>query len=181
MKMKNKSIENLYLIGMMGSWKSTIGCKLADVLKFKFIDTDDAIEEIIDMKVSDIFRKFGESKFREMESAFFIEKSKQNKQIFSTGGGIVLNADNRKILKQSGTTFLLDAYPKTLANRIHNTTKRPLIKTSENLEEQLKYIWDERHQFYIDCADYIIRTDQMEPPQVISEILNILELSNANN
>ena len=67
---------------MMGSWKSTIGRKLSEILDLQFIDTDDAIEEMTEMKVSDIFREFGEKRFREMESAFFIEKSKQSELIF---------------------------------------------------------------------------------------------------
>ena len=92
-------MRNLFLIGMMGSWKSTVGRKLADVMKMEFIDTDDAIEEITEMRISDIFHEFGEEKFREMETAFFKEKSKQPGQVFSTGGGIVLDVINREILK----------------------------------------------------------------------------------
>ena len=72
--MKNK---NIFLIGMMGSWKSTVGKILASALDMEFIDTDDVIEEVTEMKVSDIFSEFGESRFREMELAFFKEKSKQ--------------------------------------------------------------------------------------------------------
>ena len=88
--------KNLFLIGMMGSWKSTVGRNLASTLDMEFIDTDDAIEEMTEMKVKDIFREFGEKRFREMETAFFIEKAKQLGQIFSTGGGIVLGEENRK-------------------------------------------------------------------------------------
>ena len=117
----SKSTENLFLIGMMGSWKSTVGRKLAEALKLEFIDTD-------------IFREFGEKTFREMETAFFVEKAKQKGQLFSTGGGIILSAENRKVLQENGITFLLDATPQTLANRIHNTTKRPLLSDSDNLE-----------------------------------------------
>ena len=119
---------------MMGSWKSTVGRKLAEALKLEFIDTDDAIEEMTEMKVADIFREFGEEKFREMETAFFVEKAKQKGQLFSTGGGIILSAENRNVLQKNGITFLLDATPQTLANRIHNTTKRPLLTNSDNLE-----------------------------------------------
>ena len=100
--MKNK---NIFLIGMMGSWKSTVGSKLASTLDMEFIDTDDAIEEITEMKISDIFREFGEERFREMETAFFVEKAKQSGQVFSTGGGIVLSSENQKVLIENGTTF----------------------------------------------------------------------------
>ena len=73
---------------MMGSWKSTVGRKLAEALDMEFVDTDDAIEEVTDMKISDIFREFGEKRFREMETAFFVEKTKQSGHVFSTGGGL---------------------------------------------------------------------------------------------
>jgi len=177
----SKSTENFFLIGMMGSWKSTVGHKLAEALKLEFIDTDDAIEEMTEMKVADIFREFGEEKFREMETAFFVEKAKQKGQLFSTGGGIILSAENRKVLQENGITFLLDATPQTLANRIHNTTKRPLLTNSDNLEQRLQKIWNDRHQFYVDCADHVINTDNLEPPQVLAEILIILEVSNADH
>ena len=91
-----ENINNLFLIGMMGSWKSTVGQELAETLEMEFIDTDDVIEEMTDMKVVDIFKEFGQKRFREMESAFFIEKAKVPGQIFSTGGGIVLEKKNRK-------------------------------------------------------------------------------------
>ena len=176
--MKNR---NLFLIGMMGSWKSTIGRKLAKALNLEFIDTDDAIEEVTEMKVADIFREFGEDKFREMETAFFIEKAKQPGQVISTGGGIVLGAETRKVLRENGTTFLLNASPTTLANRIHNTKKRPLLTDSKNLEGRLQKIWNERSQLYKECAHHIIKTDEMEPSQVLDEILKILEVSSADH
>ena len=91
MHLENISFNNLFLIGMMGSWKSTVGQKLAEAIDMEFIDTDDAIEEMTEMKITNIFNEYGEKRFREMESAFFIEKAKQEGQIFSTGGGIVLN------------------------------------------------------------------------------------------
>ena len=166
---------------MMGSWKSTVGRKLADALDMKFVDTDDAIEEVTDMKISDIFREFGEKRFREMETAFFVEKAKQSGHVFSTGGGIILSAENRKVLKENGTTFLLDAFPKTLTDRIHNTTKRPLLTESDNLEDRLKTIWNDRSELYINSAHHIIKTDNLEPPQVLDEILKILEVPIADH
>ena len=175
------STQNLFLIGMMGSWKSTVGRKLAVALDLEFIDTDDAIEEVTEMKIADIFREFGEDKFREMEMAFFVEKAKQHGQLFSTGGGVVLSAENRSVLQKYGITFLLDASPQTLASRIHNTSKRPLLTDSYNLEERLQQIWDERHQLYLDCAKHVILTDELEPAQVLDEILKILEVTNVNH
>ena len=175
------STQNLFLIGMMGSWKSTVGRKLAVALDLEFIDTDDAIEEVTEMKISDIFREFGEKRFREMESAYFNEKAKQSGLVFSTGGGIVLEAVNRNGLQNKGICFLLDASPKTLSQRIHNTTKRPLLTESDNLEAQLQKIWDERRGYYRESAHYIIATDELQPEEVIEEIMKILGVQVADH
>ena len=166
---------------MMGSWKSTVGRKLSRSMQMEFIDTDDEIEEITEMKVADIFAEFGEPKFRELESAYFIEKAKQSGLLFSTGGGIVLSGDNRKTLREKGYTILLDAKPETLAKRIQNTTKRPLLKGSENLEENLQSIWETRYPLYLECAHHIIETDTLEPPQVVNSILTLLDISVENH
>jgi len=173
-------MKNLFIIGMMGSWKSTVGCKLAETLDIEYVDMDDAIEEVTKMKISDIFSDFGEDRFREMETAFFIEKAKQEDQVFSTGGGIVLNPENRKVLKY-GTTFFLNASTNTLANRIHNTTKRPLLANSENLETCLEKIWNERKSLYIGSAHHTIDTNNLTPAQVLDEILNLLKVPLANH
>ena len=176
--MKNK---NLYLIGMMGSWKSTVGRKLAEAIGMEFIDTDDAIEEVTEMKISEIFSKFGESRFREMETAFFIEKAKQSGQVFATGGGIVLESTNRKILQSNGTSFFLSASTDILTTRLHNTKKRPLISDDKNLKSCLEQIWEDRKNYYIDSAHHTIQTDDLSPPQVLDKILNLLEVPLANH
>ena len=178
---ENTNNTNLFLIGMMGSWKSTVGRKLAEVLDMEFIDTDDVIEEMTEMKVAEIFKEFGEERFREMETAFFIEKAKQHGQIFSTGGGIVLEKQNRNVLQNNGICFLLDAAPKTLSERIHNKTKRPLLTDSDNLEGRLQTIWQDRSAFYTDCAHHVIKTDELNPPQVLDKILKILEVPIADH
>ena len=175
------SNNNLFLIGMMGSWKSTVGRELSKVMDMEFVDTDDAIEEINEMKMADIFKEFGEKRFREMEKAFFIEKAKQPGQIFSTGGGIVLLEKNREVLQNNGICFFLDASTQILAQRIHNTDKRPLLADSDNLEDRLKTIWQDRSELYKNSAHHIIKTDELKPAQVLDEILKILEVPVADH
>jgi len=177
---ENINNNNIFLIGMMGSWKSTVGRKLAETLNLEFIDTDDAIEEMTEMKVAEIFREFSEQRFRERESAFFIEKAKAYGQIFSTGGGIVLQSSNRNILKNNGTTFFLEASIKILADRINNTKKRPLLDGRKYIDVQLEEIWIERKKFYEDSSHHTINTDTLSPSQVLDKVLNILELPLAN-
>ena len=174
-------MKNLFIIGMMGSWKTTVGKKLAEALDMEFVDTDDAIEEVTEMKISDIFREFGEDRFREMETAFFIEKAKQTGQVFSTGGGIILGSENRKVLKKYGTTFFLKASTEILTDRIHNTTKRPLLTDSNNLQLRLEQIWKERESFYEGSAHHIIDTNNLNSEEVLDEILNILKVPFENH
>ena len=160
----------------MGSWKSTVGRSLAKAMDMEFVDIDDEIEEITKMKISEIFKEFGEKKFREMETAFFSEKSKKNGQVFSTGGGIVLDNKNRKILINNGIAFFLNASASTLENRLHNTSKRPLLAKENNIKDRLGKIWDERKGLYEKSSHYCIETDNLNPKMVLGKILNILEL-----
>lgn len=173
--------SNIFLIGMMGSWKSTVGRKLAKKLRMNFVDTDDAIEEIMSMKVSEIFQEFGEQRFRDMESSYFAEKSKQHGFIFSTGGGIVLDENNRNILQSNGLCFLLEASPKTLAYRIKNTAKRPLLNNTDDTENRLIKIWNERKEFYHFSAHHIVSTEKIQPNAVVEKILNLLKETDENH
>ena len=116
-----------------------------------------------------------------METAFFIEKAKQTGQVFSTGGGIVLGSENRKVLKQYGTTFFLNASIEILADRIHNTTKRPLLSQSDNVQLRLERIWQKRESFYKDSAHHIIETNNLNSTQVLDEILNLLKVPFENH
>ena len=178
MSQVNFKNTNLFLIGMMGSWKSTVGRKLAEILNLEFVDTDDEIEKITNMKITDIFNEFSEQRFREMESAFFIEKTKSKKQLFSTGGGIILDKRNRRVLNNNGICILLEASSSTLAKRIYNTTKRPLLDQSDDLHKSLYEIWENRKSYYKECAKYTINTDPLNPNEVINKILLIFGYSN---
>ena len=169
--------SNIFLIGMMGSWKSTIGKKLATSLDSKFIDTDDEIEEAIEMPVAEIFQERGEDQFRKMEAAFFVEKSQQPGHVISTGGGIVVTEANRIALRNNGITILLKASPETLSHRIKNTDKRPLLHGDDPLF-RLSKIWNERKEFYEESAHLIIETDRLNPTQALEMIIKKLEINN---
>ena len=170
--------SNIFLIGMMGSWKSTVGKKLASSLDLQFIDTDDEIEEATKQTVSNIFEEQGEAQFREMETAYFVEKSQQPGFVISTGGGIVVTEANRIALRNNGITIFLKASPETLSHRIKNTDKRPLLHGDDPLF-RLSKIWKERKEFYEESAHLIIETDRLNPVQVLAIIIKKLEANNA--
>ena len=163
---------------MMGSWKSTVGKKLARSLDSKFVDTDGEIEDATEMSVAEIFQERGEAQFREMETAFFVEKSQQPGYVISTGGGIVVTETNRVALLNNGITIFLKASPETLSHRIKNTDKRPLLDGDDPLF-RLSKIWKERREFYEESAHLIIETDRLNPIQVLEIIIKKLEANNA--
>ena len=163
-------MDNIYLIGMMGSGKSTIGEKLANNLNMDYVDIDSDIESINQMTIFDIFEQLGEKKFREMESVYFLEKSKQPNQVFSTGGGIILDTKNRDIFKNHGMTFFLEADCKILLDRIKNISNRPLLNGKKSIETILS-IWEKRKKYYYNSSDYIINTNTSSINDVISEIV----------
>ena len=170
--------SNIFLTGMMGSWKSTIGKKLASSLELQFIDTDDEIEEATEQTVAEIFEERGEAQFREMETAYFVEKSQQPGFVISTGGGIVVAEANRIALRNNGITIFLKASPETLSHRIKNTDKRPLLYGDDPLF-RLSKIWKERKEFYEESAHLTIETDRLNPVQVLEIIIKKLEANNA--
>ena len=170
--------QNIYLIGMMGSGKTTIGEKISKKMNMNFIDIDQKIEEIMSMSISEIFDVFGEKRFRDMEASFLIEKSKESGIVFSTGGGIILNKSIRQHLKNNGITFFLDTSIGELKKRINNNKKRPLLKYSKNIEIDLKKINDQRKNQYISSANHILKTDHLDPDLISNKIIKILNEKN---
>jgi len=161
---------------MMGSWKSTIGRQLAQQLGWQFVDTDDEIERHMSMTVGDIFRLLGEARFRREEAACLKQVATNTGQVVATGGGIVLDPLNRKLLKNPAVlTVLLRAHPNTLAQRIRNTRKRPLLTGEEDPQTLLEQIWEQRRAYYEETAHYIVDTDQLEPADVVNQLSRYLE------
>lgn len=167
--------SNIYLIGMMGSGKSTIGKMLTEKINAEFIDTDQKIEEFMNMSITEIFNSFGESKFREMEESYFAEKSQTNGLIFSTGGGIILSQKNRDILKKSKFTIYLKAQPKILAKRVQKKQfKRPLLNTNIPIIDKLTEIYMERNHFYEQSSNFVIETDNLSKEEKFNEVIACL-------
>lgn len=161
--------NHIFIIGMMGSGKSTIAPLLSDKLKIPYIDIDQDLEEILNCNIVDIFKQYSEERFRILESRYFLEHIKNSSTIYSTGGGIVLDKQNRNALKKTGFTVFLKASIQTLYNRINNDTKkRPLLKNKLLLEKLL----NQRIQYYIDCADLIVDTDKQKPKKIVNYIIN---------
>ena len=123
---------NIYLIGMMGSGKTTVGKHLAQNLNYRFIDTDQTIEAIAKQEISTIFEQNGEAYFRELETKVLAEISVYTRSIVSTGGGMVQQQINWSYLRQ-GLVIWLDVDLEILKKRLANDQTRPLADKLESL------------------------------------------------
>ena len=165
--------RNITLIGMMGSGKTTIAKELATRLpEYKLIDIDAEIEKSSGKKISEIFLKYGEHHFRELESAKIKLYLKRENQIISAGGGAFENPDNRKLFLDNSTVIFLKASAETIYERIKNETHRPLLKKNFSLEK-IQHILSLREQNYAK-ANHIIDTDKKSPYNIVEEILGVI-------
>lgn len=141
----------IFLIGFMGSGKTTLGKQLAKKLGYQFVDQDTLIEERLKMSVGDIFATYGESCFRTEERDVLLSFETSINLVISTGGGTPCFFDNIGIMNNLGCSIYLKADPKTLANRLKNSQNtRPLIrgKSEQELFEYISEKLFEREPFY---------------------------------
>ena len=164
---------NIYLIGLMGSGKTTLGKSLAKKLNRPFIDTDQLIEQKSGVDVSMIFEFEGEAGFRERETKLLSEIALKKEHIVSTGGGIILSKYNRDVIAKSGIIFYLKTQPAELFIRLQNDKTRPLLQGT-NLKEKLTKIYAERCTLYEMTADYIIETKNKKISQILTNIEEIM-------
>ena len=158
---------NIYLIGMMGSGKSTLGKSLSEKIQKPFIDLDSEIEKVAGKSITEIFDIDGEEQFRKMETK---QLQQYSKSIVACGGGIVLNNANRKFINENGIAILLLATMEELTQRLSASNNRPLL-ADDNMEEALTKLWMERLIDYLDTADFSIETNGKNPEQLTDEIL----------
>ena len=158
---------NIYLIGMMGSGKSTVGKTLSEKMHKPFIDLDSEIEKATGENISEIFDIDGEEQFRKMETK---QLKQYSESIVACGGGIVLNDENREFINENGFTILLTASMEELSHRLSDSGNRPLL-ADDNTEEALTKLWLERQLHYLNTADFTIETDGKNPKQLTEIIL----------
>ena len=145
------SKENIVLVGMPSSGKSTVGKFIASLTGRNFIDTDDMIVESQNMHIPEIFKTYGENKFRDMESISVKEASGYSGCVIATGGGAVLREENVASLKQNGRLYFLDRD----LSQLVPTSDRPLASDAQAIQKRYK----ERYPIYTSVADEIIKID----------------------
>ena len=162
---------NVYLIGMMGAGKTTIGELLAQELNYQFFDTDKLIEKVAGKTINEIFTQEGESIFREMETKVLKEVASYTKLAIATGGGIVLNRENWSYLHY-GLVIWLNAPVSVLLSRLMTDNTRPLLQNSDDLRLRLEDLLQQRENLYSQ-ADLKINIDiEDTPAQIVTRILS---------
>lgn len=126
--------QHIYLIGFMGTGKTTISHKLRELTGAKEIDMDAWIVEKNTLSINEMFEKYGETYFRDRETDAVCEIAKSAPAIVSCGGGAVLRQENTQMMKESGRIVLLTATPETVYQRVKNSTDRPLLNGHMNVE-----------------------------------------------
>ena len=163
---------NIYLVGMMGTGKSTIGNILAAKMRMNFIDSDQSIEESFGQSVSEIFSKKGEGFFRKLEHDFIAKGHHTQNYIVSCGGGLCIPTGMMELLKSRGKVICLWATPETIISRTKNDHSRPLLQVAHPFK-QLKKIIKERESRYRE-ADHFINTEGLAVEQVVDSIMTVI-------
>ncbi len=164
-------MRNIVLVGFMGTGKTSVGKRLAERLGMPRIDTDDIIAKDSGMAIPDIFARYGEAHFRDLESAAVRKAANLENHVISTGGGVVLRESNLDMLKRNGIVFCLTATTAEIWRRVRNGTHRPLLQASNPLGK-IEQMLIERHPFYA-RADHQIVTTGLSIKAVTDKIVGI--------
>ena len=165
--------RNIILVGPMGAGKTTIGKQLARQLGRDFYDSDRVIEEHTGANISLIFELEGEEGFRRREKNALIELTQKQNIVLATGGGAVLDPENREQLKQHGFVIYLSAPLEQLVKRTAKDRNRPLLQTA-NPSKKLQDILAIRDPLYREVADEIIETDGSPVRNVVKRLFNLV-------
>jgi len=162
-------LKNIVLTGFMGTGKTEVGKELSRLLDMKLIDVDTEIEKSRKLTINDIFKKFGEPRFREIETEMIKNLSEKKNIIISTGGGAVLKQENTDALRKNGVIVCLTASPETILRRTSRNSDRPLLQVEDPLKK-IKELLNFRTPFY-EKAGIIIDTEGKTPLQIAEEII----------
>jgi shikimate kinase len=160
-------MNNLYLVGFMGTGKTVVGKKLSARLGRKFVDLDDCIVKRYNRSIADIFNTEGEVFFRGLETDMLREIAQEDKCIVACGGGAVIAEANRVVMKKTGTIVCLTADPETIFTRTA-VSSRPLLQTRDP-KRTIVDLLAQRQPFYAQ-ADMVVDTARKSIDQVVGEI-----------
>ncbi len=172
-----RQIENLALIGFMGTGKSSVGRLVADALHFTFLDTDHVIESRAGKTVRQIFQDEGEPAFREMERGLVEELERRKKTVIATGGGLPANEANLTSLKRHALVVCLWASPEKILERVRHQSHRPLLNEPQPIEK-IRQLLTERGPYYRQ-ADVLVNTELRPLREVAGQVIHQFRLVQA--
>jgi shikimate kinase len=160
---------HLWLIGMMGSGKTTVGRLVAAAASVEFHDVDLAVADRRGTSVPELWEREGEDTFRALEATVIEELSGADPAVISTGGGAILREANRRAMRRSGTVVWLQASPAVLARRVGGGAGRPLLAEGGTVARLAELI-DARRDAYAATAHHIVNTEDRTPADVAEEV-----------
>lgn len=166
-------MKNIFLIGFMGCGKSTVAKQLSKNLHAECIEMDELIEKEQGMPITEIFEKYGEEHFRNIETELVRRIQEKDGMVVSCGGGAVLREENCRLMKESGMIILLTAKPETILERVKRSTRRPVLNGNMNLE-YISELMERRRACYEQAADVCIATDDKKVEAICQEIIDAL-------
>jgi shikimate kinase len=167
---------NIFLVGLMGSGKTTIGKILARHRGLEFFDSDHEIVARCGVSIPTIFEIEGEAGFRRRETCVIEELSQHQGIVLATGGGAILAPENRIALKSRGTVVYLRCQPQELYSRTRHDKNRPLLQTGDPLAK-LKELYVARHSLYMDTADMVLDSGRQSTHALVNRLENSLSLA----
>lgn len=164
---------NIFLIGFMGTGKSTVAGELSKLLQTENLEMDAMIVEQQGMPISEIFEKYGEDHFRDLESQLLIDLQQRESAVVSCGGGVVVRPGNSQYMKKRGKVVLLTALPETVFERVRCSQERPILNDNMNVEF-IEELMEKRRDKYLEAADLVIATDGKSAEEICREIMEKL-------
>ena len=166
--------DNIFLIGLMGAGKSTIGRQLARSLDKRFMDSDSEIEQKTGVSIDVIFDIEGEQGFRRRETDMLRQLVEERGVVLATGGGAALAPENRQLLRDNGLVIYLRASAEHLAGRVRRDQRRPLLRAVDKLAV-IRQLIALRDPVYQELADLVIETDNSSVARVVREISEMVK------
>lgn len=160
-------MNKIFLVGFMGSGKSAIGRRLSYFLKMPYYDMDREIVRQQGMSIPEIFERYGEAHFRNLETEF-LKEFRNEACIIATGGGVAMNEENRKVMRKSGLVFFLDATFEDIYARIKNDKNRPIVQ--QKTKDELQTLYNNRRRYYRDAAHIKVQTEGRSLKNIVEYI-----------
>ncbi len=173
---------NIFLTGFSGAGKTTVGREAARLLGWRFVDLDERIESAAEMPIDAIFAQYGEPRFRAMETQALLDACQGERQVVSTGGGIITADANREAMAANGAVVCLEAAPETIYERVRAQSEgdealvRPMLAHSDPMR-RIRVLKAQR-QFHYTLAHWTVHTDRLSPAQAAREVVRAFDILN---